>query len=142
MSLRTADPLTYRALCYLPAERRRLARAGSGRHRYAARRVPLRRRQFAGFTRAFVIETVLLTVPGMSAERVLIFDGEPLGPGTADVQLLGVQPREVEAVQRALDPYLPLHVQVTVRGVARGNEPVILPNGNAIGGMAGATIEA
>ena len=101
----------------------------------------LRRAPFFGFTRAFVLETVILTLPGMSADRVSISDLEPHGPGTVEVQLLGVQPREVEAVRRALEPYLPFHVQVTVLGVARGEGPVILPNGNALGGMGGATIE-
>lgn len=117
MSLRTADPAYYRALCYLPWERRRLARAGSGPHRSTARRVPLRRPQRPGFTRAAVYEAMLLALPGLTSQRVKIVES-PLGPGTVNVMIDGALPREIEAARVALAPLVPPWCLLTVSSAA------------------------
>lgn len=107
MSLRTADPLTYRALCYLPAERRRLARAGSGRHRHDARRVSLSRPRHPGFTRAAVIEAAVL-----ATGRLAKIDDATRGHVV--ILIPGATARELEAATVAIESIRPMGASFAV----------------------------
>lgn len=92
------------------AQRRRLARSGSGRGRRRARRWPWRRHgMFHGFTRASVEAMALLAAPGLAPGDVAIDTREP---ASVVVTLMGpaADDEAVEAVRAALDMHVPVGV--------------------------------
>ncbi len=79
-----------------------------------ATRVPVIRPIFHGLTRAFIIETAILTVSGLRPSHVSIIEWAR-GAGTADVVIDGARMTDVNALQNALAPYATPGIDILVR---------------------------
>ena len=101
-------PRAFRSeLAYLPAERRRLARASSGPCRRHARRVGLVRPWHAGFTLASVEALIALTVG-----RIPVIRRE--APGHVEIVIPGADAAMLERATAALEGIRPAHVSIAV----------------------------
>jgi len=111
--VRTADQAFRDRYCWSPSERRKLARANSGRRRQNARRVPMRRPPFQGLTMAALRDAASLYI--RSPFRMWVTKEEAPYTVVVEVETDG----EIETFAEWVRMHAPAWGGVTVRKIDR-----------------------